>query len=196
MSTLRWAPLALLLVPAASLRVPKPLVRTGNDAIWLLNCLKLRSAGCRLGTDLELKQSGSKGQGLFAARSIEEGSLIGRYNGELLSEDEYDAKLLQMVSGQGMYVMDMGNGYILGNPNPSPTLTLTWTLTLTATLTHPHPHSNQTARTLASRRSCATSTTLCAGQTAERRRWWTRTTRARSPPWPLWRRGTLPWARS
>lgn len=118
MSTLRWAPLALLLVPAASLRVPKPLVRTGNDAIWLLNCLKLRSAGCRLGTDLELKQSGSKGQGLFAARSIEEGSLIGRYNGELLSEDEYDAKLLEMVSGQGMYVMDMGNGYILDGENP------------------------------------------------------------------------------
>ena len=113
MSTPRWAPLAFLLVPAASLQVPKPLVRTGNDAIWLLNCLKLRSAGCRLGTDLELKQSGSKGQGLFAARSIEEGSLIGRYNGELLSEDEYDAKLLKMVSGQGMYVMDMGNGYIL-----------------------------------------------------------------------------------
>lgn len=110
--------MALLLVPAASLRVPKPLVRTGNDAIWLLNCLKLRSAGCRLGTDLELKQSGSKGQGLFAARSIEEGSLIGRYNGELLSEDEYDAKLLEMVSGQGMYVMDMGNGYILDGENP------------------------------------------------------------------------------
>ena len=62
---------------------------------------------------MERKQSGSKGQGLFAARSIEEGSLIGRYNGELLSEDEYDAKLLEMVSGQGMYVMDMGNGYIL-----------------------------------------------------------------------------------
>merc|ERR1719254_391419 len=106
-SRLRWVPLALLLNLATSFRVPKPLVRTGNDAIWLLNCLKLRSAGCRLGTDLELKQSGSKGQGLFAARLIEEGSLIGRYNGMLLTEDEYEAKLELMKAGQGMYVMDM-----------------------------------------------------------------------------------------
>merc|ERR1712194_341127 len=57
--------------------------------------------------------------GLFAARSIEEGSLIGRYNGELLNDDEYDARLAEMVSGQGMYVMDMGNGYILDGEDPS-----------------------------------------------------------------------------
>ena len=182
MSTPRWAPLALLLAPAASLRVPKPLVRTGNDAIWLLNCLKLRSAGCRLGTDLELKQSGSKGQGLFAARSIEEGSLIGRYNGELLSEDEYDAKLLKMVSGQGMYVMDMGNGYILvchAGLEPQTSRPQTDLLRTRATLAL-----DRTARTQRNRRSCATSTTRSAGQTAGLRRWWTRTTRARSPPWP------------
>ena len=61
---------ALLLTSVTSLRVPKPLVRTGNDAIWLLNCLKLRSAGCRLGTDLELKQSGSRGQSLFAVHGL------------------------------------------------------------------------------------------------------------------------------
>jgi len=109
--------LALLLNLAASLRVPKPVVRTGNDAIWLLHCLKLRSAGCRVGTDLELKQSGSKGQGLFAKRSIEAGSLIGRYNGELLTEEEYDARLLEMEDGQVLFCPKEGSN---SHPSPSP----------------------------------------------------------------------------
>lgn len=95
------------------------MVTTGNDAIWLLHCLKLRTAGCRLGTDVELKQSGSKGQGLFAKRSIEEGALIGRYNGELLTLEEYDTKLEEMEPGQGMYVMEMNNGYVLDGENPT-----------------------------------------------------------------------------
>ena len=116
-SPLRWVPLALLLNLAASLRVPKPVVRTGNDAIWLLHCLKLRSAGCRVGTDLELKQSGSKGQGLFAKRSIEAGSLIGRYNGELLTEEEYDARLLEMEDGQVLFCPKEGSN---SHPSPSP----------------------------------------------------------------------------
>ena len=127
-------------------------------------------------------ESGSKGQGLFAARSIEEGSLIGRYNGELLSEDEYDAKLLKMVSGQGMYVMDMGNGYILvchAGLEPQTSRPQTDLLRTRATLAL-----DRTARTQRNRRSCATSTTRSAGQTAGLRRWWTRTTRAHSPPWP------------
>ena len=195
-SPMRWVPLALLLNLAASLRVPKPVVRTGNDAIWLLHCLKLRSAGCRLGTDLELKQSGSKGQGLFAKRSIEAGSLIGRYNGELLTEEEYDARLLEMEDGQGMllYVMDMNNGYILVRhagfePQTSRPLT---DLLLTRAMLALH----RTARTQRSQRSCATSTILCARPTARLSRWWTPIPRARLPRWRLWRKGTSPWARS
>ena len=193
-SRLRWVPLALLLNLAASLRVPKPVVRTGNDAIWLLHCLKLRSAGCRVGTDLELKQSGSKGQGLFAKRSIEAGSLIGRYNGELLTEEEYDARLLEMEDGQGMYVMDMNNGYILvrhAGFEPQTSRPLTDLLLTRASLAL-----HRTARTQRSQRSCATSTILCARPTARLSRWWTPIPRARLPRWRLWRKGTSPWARS
>ena len=190
-SPLRWVTLALLLNLAASLRVPKPVVRTGNDAIWLLYCLKLRSSGCRLGTDLELKQSGSKGQGLFATRSIEAGSLIGRYNGELLTEEEYDARLLEMEDGQGMYVMEMNNGYMLVRHEPQTSRPLTELL-----LTRARLALRRTARTQRSQRSCATSTILCARPTARLSRWWTPIPRARLPRWRLWRKGTSPWARS
>ena len=60
-----------------------------------------RSAGCRLGTDVEVKPSGKKGNGLFAMRSIEEGIVIGRYNGELLTDEQYEARL-QDLDGPGM----------------------------------------------------------------------------------------------
>ena len=146
--------MALLLDLAASLRVPKPMVTTGNDAIWLLHCLKLRTAGCRLGTDVELKQSGSKGQGLFAKRSIEEGTLIGRYNGELLTLEEYDTKLEEMEPGQGMYVMEMNNGYVLvchAGFDPQSSRPRTVLLLSRARLAL-----HRTAKTQRSRRSCGT----------------------------------------
>lgn len=193
-SPLRWVPLALLLNLAASLRLPKPMVRTGNDAIWLLHCLKLRSAGCRLGTDLELKQSGSKGLGLFAKRSIDEGSLIGRYDGELLTLEEYDARRLEMEPGQGMYVMEMNNGYLLvchAGFEPQTSRPQTDLL-----LTRARLALHRTARTQRSRRSCGTSTIPCVGPTARLSRWWTRNPQARLLLWPLWRKGTLPWAKS
>merc|ERR1711990_635806 len=88
---------------AVTLTLPKPLLKTGNNVAWLLTCLKQRSASCRLGIDVEVRPAKSKGQGLFALRRIAEGSLIGRYDGELLTDEEYEAKLEQMADSEGMY---------------------------------------------------------------------------------------------
>ena len=104
---------------AAAIRLPTPVVKAGNNAIWLAHCLQLRSAGCRLGTDVEVRPSGKKGNGLFAMRSIEEGSVIGRYNGELLTDEQYEVRLQESDDGEGMYVMGLGNGYVIDGEDPS-----------------------------------------------------------------------------
>ena len=61
-----------------------------------------------LGRDVAIRSSGRRGRGLYALRDLEEGELIGRYRGQILSDDEY-----QSSSSTGVYAMQLPNGRVI-----------------------------------------------------------------------------------
>ena len=64
----------------------------------------------RIGVDVAVLPN-DKGQGLYALRDIEAGTLLERYRGILMEEDEYQAS-----SSTGHYAMGLANGKIVDEP--------------------------------------------------------------------------------
>ncbi len=76
--------LALCTAPIASLK------QLATNVRWNLDLLTAGVTPTRLNVDVEVK-SNSKGRGLYAMRTLEKGSLIGRYTGVVISGEEFEA---------------------------------------------------------------------------------------------------------
>lgn len=105
--------------------------RLATDAAWLARRLgkmpldlgdegpaqPVEMVQVELGKDVELRDSPGKGKGVFALRDIPSGSLLTRYTGAVLSDDEYDARLNSGATS-GDYALQLTEGWIVDGENP------------------------------------------------------------------------------
>lgn len=104
--------LSLLRMARASLALPLRLepVRWAFDTLYAVQRSLLDQRECELGVDVEVRPAGSKGQGVFALRTIQAGELIGRYSAPVLSMDEsIRATREGTTSDMYSFVLDGGN---------------------------------------------------------------------------------------
>ena len=80
-----------------------------SGILWQTKLLREGIRPLRLGVDIEVRGSDRKGRGLYALRSIEAGTLVGRYEGPVMSASAY----LADESSSGMYAMEMANGDVI-----------------------------------------------------------------------------------
>ena len=148
------APLMLKRV-AIAVREPLTTVR------WNLDLIRQRRAPLRVGVDLEVREN-DKGRGLYAMRTLAEGTLIGRYTGKIIPGEVWE---------------DIGSeGYCACWPREKayrPMLPLALTSSPVRSLRAQTPWRWPTATSLTARMrsaaaSRAISTTACAGPTAWR----------------------------
>ena len=81
--------------------------RLTADAAWALTCRLANIQPLQLGVDVAVKPSEGRGQGVFALRRIEPGTLIGRYEGRLLSDEQYNA-VVRAGATSGDYAFTLG----------------------------------------------------------------------------------------
>ena len=75
---------------AASLQLPGRVepVRFLFDMLYNFQLELLDQRECEVGVDIEVRQAGKKGLGVFALRTLEAGELTGRYSAPVLSMDD------------------------------------------------------------------------------------------------------------
>ena len=109
---------ALLAVAASGLAPTlsglPPVVKAGLSTLrWHADFTLQGRRACRLGTDVEVRDN-NMGQGLYAKRTLEVGTLVGRYTGVLLNGETFDNS-----ESKGDYAMELANGDVIDGQNPS-----------------------------------------------------------------------------
>merc|ERR1719174_2403002 len=68
-----------------------------------------------MGTDVEVRDTGdARGNGLFAMHDLEAGTLVNRYTGSWMTDEQFaDSK------SAGYYAFDFGNGFTVDGEDPS-----------------------------------------------------------------------------
>ena len=89
------------------------IVRAATGVAFQLDCLRQGRRSCKLGEDVAVRSAGDKGSGIFALRKIEQGELIGRYDGQLLTDEAF-----QSSKSSGLYAFGMANGWVVDGEQP------------------------------------------------------------------------------
>lgn len=109
--------LSALLVAAQGLRLEAFARSVSADAAWALTCTLAEVQPLKLGVDVQLRESRGRGLGVFAARDILPGEVLGRYEGRLMSETQYTAAVAT-GSTTGAYAFELGDsGWLVDGEN-------------------------------------------------------------------------------
>lgn len=94
-------PASLLTRTLTAVRQPATTLR------WNLKLVLERRGPMRLGVDLEVREN-SKGRGLYALRTLEEGAVVGRYTGVAMPWSTFENS-----KSDGLYAMALANGDVI-----------------------------------------------------------------------------------
>ena len=97
----------LLLVLSALMQVASAIRGPMQTFRWNLDLLRQGRTPMRMGVDLELRENG-KGKGLYAMRTLEQGSLVGRYTGVEMKWEDFEKS-----GSLGTYAMTLANGGVV-----------------------------------------------------------------------------------
>ena len=92
---------------AALVAAPARLESALVDVLWKGKCLVARQRPMRVGVEVAIQEN-DKGRGLYAMRDLPAGTLVGRYEGVIMSDDDY-----QNSDSSGVYAMGLANGKIV-----------------------------------------------------------------------------------
>ena len=89
------------------------------SATWSTTCQLAGVRPLQLDRDVEVRPSSGRGLGVFAVRRLEPSELVGRYEGEIMTDGDFDARC-QDGETSGDYAFGLGeSGWTIDGENPA-----------------------------------------------------------------------------